>query len=726
MCHDALLAGLTRPEIDREALIYAKGKKVDGTCEWIMRNSEYQSWLRGDMELLWICGGPGKGKTMMSIFLTQELEKQNHTIYFFCQADSEKRRTAPYVLRSLLWQLVAKQPKLSDHLLKDFGTAQKAQTALLSLETLWATLTAIVCDSRLDATVYLLVDGLDECDEESQRWLAAKLLILNKVSTTDTRKSLIRTVIVSRNTIVSLRKCKHVKLDPDHNTHISADIETFVSCKVQELFDLHKFDMKFQSRIRSMLSEKAEGTFLWIGFAMIELLQKQTMTEIEMTIRAMPKGLPALYDRMLLRIPPDHRRISSTILRWVTLAVSPLTLAELGAAVGILPHVGLQTEHAVHDQLTICGPIFRVVKGEVRLVHESVRDHLLKLDSVESTVLRSFYTLPCEGHLELARRCVAHVVELDMPGQRSTPLMKYPLAHWPEHARNALNLGQQLVDEFVSFFAPQSSTMDSWWQQNPQDKPPRPDWVFFKYHGLMGHLTSLHIACYIGFLPWAQTLLSLERTWTWRLRKSFGRVNEYSPTPLYMAVLGDWVHVANMLLERNADIDHQLHKCTALFSAIEHRNEPMVRVLLDHKADANIRCRNGYTALFVAVQSGNHVVTRMLLRAGANLDIMTDDGSTPLHCAVEKGDQVITQLLIDFGAYLEAKDSNEKTPLHYAAGKGDQAIAQLLLERGSSMTAVDNRGWFPIHYAAISPNEALVPMLIQHGEQRAMRKVGNF
>lgn len=68
---------LTNPEIDRQRLIDRKGERVPGTCEWILTDQTYQSWLRDDPGLLWICGCPGKGKTMMSIFITQTLERQN-------------------------------------------------------------------------------------------------------------------------------------------------------------------------------------------------------------------------------------------------------------------------------------------------------------------------------------------------------------------------------------------------------------------------------------------------------------------------------------------------------------------------------------------------------------------------------------------------------------------------------------------------------------------------
>jgi hypothetical protein len=65
---------LTDPREDRKSLIDTKGERVSGTCKWIKSNATYLSWLRSRSQLLWLSGGPGKGKTMLSIFLAEELE----------------------------------------------------------------------------------------------------------------------------------------------------------------------------------------------------------------------------------------------------------------------------------------------------------------------------------------------------------------------------------------------------------------------------------------------------------------------------------------------------------------------------------------------------------------------------------------------------------------------------------------------------------------------------
>ena len=99
-CRNALF--FTDPAIDRESLISAKGKRVAGTCEWIAEDGAYRAWLEGVTRLLWICGGPGKGKTMLAIYLTQQLEKDQNVVYFFCSGQYKERLDGAAILRTLL------------------------------------------------------------------------------------------------------------------------------------------------------------------------------------------------------------------------------------------------------------------------------------------------------------------------------------------------------------------------------------------------------------------------------------------------------------------------------------------------------------------------------------------------------------------------------------------------------------------------------------------------
>jgi hypothetical protein len=48
------------------------GKRVEGTCQWLLADGQYQAWLRTDSGLLVISADPGCGKSVLSRYLIEE------------------------------------------------------------------------------------------------------------------------------------------------------------------------------------------------------------------------------------------------------------------------------------------------------------------------------------------------------------------------------------------------------------------------------------------------------------------------------------------------------------------------------------------------------------------------------------------------------------------------------------------------------------------------------
>lgn len=123
---------ITDPSVDRHSLIDKKGLRVAGTCEWVERNETYKAWLCGEPSLLWIFGGPGKGKTMLSLYLTQRFEKLHNgeVIYFFCSSEHPTRNTATAILRTLLWQMIVIRPEVTKLISPYFDLSERVQAML--------------------------------------------------------------------------------------------------------------------------------------------------------------------------------------------------------------------------------------------------------------------------------------------------------------------------------------------------------------------------------------------------------------------------------------------------------------------------------------------------------------------------------------------------------------------------------------------------------------------
>lgn len=90
---------LTESISDPEKIIDRKGAIASDTCQWIENVSEFKSWLADSKRLLWILGGPGKGKTFLSIYIFKNLPtmEKNSTplvLQYFCEYSDNRRNTA--------------------------------------------------------------------------------------------------------------------------------------------------------------------------------------------------------------------------------------------------------------------------------------------------------------------------------------------------------------------------------------------------------------------------------------------------------------------------------------------------------------------------------------------------------------------------------------------------------------------------------------------------------
>jgi ankyrin repeat protein len=692
---------------------------------------------------------------MMSIFLTEHLEQKIQTmentqlVYYFFSFQDENRNTGVTLLQSLIYQIVTKRPQLKIHLLPYIKSGNSIQPEL-SLEPLWAIFKKLVQDPEL-GTMFCVLDGLDECDKKATQILLRRLVDMLCPTSSSLLSTTFKLIVVSRD-IPGLEDCTRIKLDPDNNESVHGDIEKFISVRVRDLPKIVGSRHECEIEVQDTLLERAEGTFLWVGFAMYELMQKKTWTEVFDALKTLPSGLPAIYSRMLHQIPAGHRKISSKILQWVTMALRPLKLLEIAIAIGLEPSSSsISLEHAIMDEITLCGSFLKVQDSEVTLIHQSVRDYLLDETHHNNPVLEAFKMKTNKAHFKMAQTCFQciqqSIPQLKCPDMRESPLLRYAALHWLEHAASCSKLAAKLFDSTQSFFAHNCCVRDIWWNiyrfrnqdWNLYDKTP----------------PLLHIACVLEIVPWVKTMVRENCSTRCEDDKMLSRCfldqrDMQGKTALhYAASAGNYplvkllvrggadvsaenhgttaLHFAagsrkrgseivQLLLEQGAEVDaSDYFRDTALHEAIRKGNQKVIRILLDKGASIE-KIRSGRsTALHIAVESGDVETIQLLLDRGASLEEVDSDGSTALHIAVERGDVDTVQLLLDKGASLKNVDSNRPTALHIAVGWGDFDTIQLLLDRGASLEEVDSDGSTALHIAVESGGVDTVQLLLDKG-----------
>ncbi|CEO59719.1 hypothetical protein PMG11_04384 [Penicillium brasilianum] len=728
-CRNELL--LTDPLIDLETLKSSKGERTQGTCEWIRDNGSYKHWLHGDSQCLWICGGPGKGKTMLSIFLTEELERHTkemestETLYYFCSHQDKKRNSAVTVLRSLVYQLLTKRRDLFTSVSSYFESPEKTRMTLSSPDFLWVILRTLV--QSKPGLIFCVLDGLDECDDASLRLLTTKFhKYFSSGHSIQSHRGL-KLAIVSRR-ISGLAAFPQVKLDPDNDEHVSHDIQQFITASIQKLEKIPDFN-KIRQKVETTLLERAQGTFLWVGFVVAELSKKQTRTGIEESLEDLPPGLDAIYSRMLLQAKRSWEAESTQppvireILCWVTMAVRPLKLQELTAAIAF--STVISDEQTIRDQITLCEPILKVQDLLVRLVHQSASDYFLREKLDDNRILEGYRVKAAEAHAEIARTCMDYIEKsnlchktLDIEDAsvlQKSPLLNYAVLHWPEHAKCPSTHAERDYHLSRPLFQETSLVRINWWCAYRAVNQYGP---LFKLISTQksDDLPLLGLACYFGIDQLARNLLM--EAWHIRFRKQLRKAGHLqfwnlqfrifsgvrADMALTLAAGGGHMTIVQLLLTKGADINAEnLWGGTVLIEAAEGGHEAIVQLLIAKGADVNA---TGGKALAKAAERGHEAIVQLLIAKGADVNAT---GGKALAKAAERGHEAIVQLLIAKGADVNATGGKA---LAKAAERGHEAIVQLLIAKGADVNATGGKA---LAKAAERGHEAIVQLLIAKG-----------
>lgn len=760
-CLQSLAAEISNPVDDLEKIRTAKGEKVSGTCEWIVAQAQYTLWTSGSCpQLLWLSGGPGIGKTMISIFLVEELTQlveqssQRMTLtYFFCDDKYERRRTATTILRVLLLQILQQRPILFKHMEPDFLVfGSDLFTNFYSLWRIFSTMT----EDEEAGDILCIIDALDECEPDSRRSFLTNLeRLFNSQKNTKTR---VRFLVTSRRlseieeSLASIPAMRNLQID---SARINGDLHKFINTRVDELSRRKGYNADLQETIKRTLMQKAEGTFLYVSLILDDLARTQVLSMVREKLRRLPPDLNTVYDKILSQIEEDYIKVASSVLRWVAVARRPLTMKELAMARSL---EGWDEDIAPSDQLLFemifdfrcCGALVYLdpLMLTVNLVHHSAKEYLIGKHLQENHDLSQYHVDLHKTHLILFRACWTYLGLKDFKHEpavtspsdprlaynelsteaRKHCFFEYADVEWVDHALAAhpilpthYNFSRDTLDKSPLL-------RDTWLLQASAEG--QKDVV----HLLLMNGADLEARDLIGQTPLSCAAEKGCREVVILLLKNGAQLEagDFSRrTPLSYAAKGGHPDVVNLFLEKGAELEAEdsEHR-TPLFHAARREldstpfsftartgNVGVVNLLLDKGAALDSRDWKSQTPLFHAVQSRDVAVVELLLDRGAKIELRDSDDETPLSLAVRATDVEMVDLLVKRGAEVNARVRHGEPLLLIAAEKESVALVKSLLERGAEVNVGGPYSLTPLLTATRSGDVAVVEELLKQGAE---------
>jgi ankyrin repeat protein len=715
------------PRDYKESLITRNGRWLKGTCEWIWKTQEYSDWKSSGkpLQLLWITGGPGKGKTMLAQFLishhsavaTQD-SSWRKLIYFFC-GTQDGRNSGASILRGLVYQLLDESKTIFRHIQDTFSKHGQSLFSDDRFETLWKMFNAMIRDESLDF-VTCIVDGLDECIHESVVPFLVKIQTLfapESPKASNPAEARLKAIFISRyypELFENFLATPHrLQLDPEHNMGIQGDVSRYINHRMHYLAcaKTKKPQLsKLRANVRNKFIEGADRSYLSVRFA-IKSLEDVICPELEQAISRFPRGLDAVCTRMLQTVPIEQVVIVIALLRWVTTVNRPMTLHQLGEALRLSQAEGQDLGDAAHDFVKCAKDLLVVVnldaKKEERdkeethspevvvLVHASVGDFLHRVDN---EALSKFRLQPSINHQILAERMLEYIQELftnnpsiDIPYPESRhghytyrryPFLEYALISGLQHFLEAL-------------------------KHNP-----------IMSHTLFDHENPAY------------------RLWLRALAITNGSVCPTCDTSLVnlAALLGYPTMVEYCVSRRHLEIDERDgNDRIPLFYAVLNGQTETVKYLLSQKANPNAIDVVGKRPLHIACACESSAYITRLMMSSVRLEalgtavVLTEDSRRPgsildddhqqdnnddhkkryennhtsgasLIFAAAPGSSQDVQFLLDHAANLNTSDVRASTALYRTT---EPDIVEVLIAAGSDMYAVDAAGMTAFHVAAM-------------------------
>jgi Cdc6-like AAA superfamily ATPase len=156
----------------------ARKVRHEGSGNWLLQSTVFQTWQAGSLRHLWLRGLAGCGKTVLSAAVLDHLAAQNAQrssniiLSFFFDFSDKEKQTVEGMLRSLAYQLYSDGDERSRQCLDKLFEQQSNGLKQPSSANLGVTICSML--AAQEGNIYILLDALDEATERRTllEWIA--------------------------------------------------------------------------------------------------------------------------------------------------------------------------------------------------------------------------------------------------------------------------------------------------------------------------------------------------------------------------------------------------------------------------------------------------------------------------------------------------------------------------------------------------------------------------
>jgi hypothetical protein len=314
-------------------------KAYADTFEWLFRTqpvpgrstpwASFPSWLEADtLELYWITGKPGAGKSTLMKFLTADPRLTQHLAawagsnellrasFYLWNAGTGLQKSHTGLMRALLFQCLSQRPELTCHVcprrwaaLQMLGIGAADELPDWDWEELVDCFKALVSQAENGYRIALFIDGLDEFDgdhtklvetvKDLSQWKGVKICVSSRpwnVFTDAFRQS--PSLLVQDLTKNDIQRYVrgHLEAQPGFG-------------------ELQAMDPDNAEKLMQDIVSRADGVFLWVAVVVRKLSACLTdgdkLSDLFATLHKLPRDLENLFEAIRRQIDPKHAAQSS-------------------------------------------------------------------------------------------------------------------------------------------------------------------------------------------------------------------------------------------------------------------------------------------------------------------------------------------------------------------------------------------------------------------------------